>query len=305
MKRIYLDHNIFIKCLEDSSFIDSLCDYYNKDILVFYYGPAHMEEIYRVESDINSPYRNDMKKLRKIIEQITQCNEILPANDGLKFVKEPTRFHYDRIKKYDTTELIAYSSIEKYGIDHDHYKKMLEMDKNNRQISNLSFSDIWNHSVIQAIINEFNEKKDKVIFAYNNSMDMLISALICGQMRILPEDFCIKKDNYKLVLKQSFDQLEYTIEFLMRVLNYCGYNAEKTKRTAISGTHDVTHCIYATVTDCIITMDQRFFKKCKAIYYYLGVDTRVVYCNNIEEIKDVIKQLYNEGMNEMKILSHT
>ena len=36
----------------------------------------------------------------------------------MKFVKEPTRFPYDRIKKYDTTELIAYSSIEKYGIDH-------------------------------------------------------------------------------------------------------------------------------------------------------------------------------------------
>ena len=65
----------------------------------------------------------------------------------------------------------------------------------------------------------------------------------------------------------------------MRVLNYCGYIAEKNERAAVSSTHDTTHCTYGTACDGIITMDKRFARKCQAVYYYIGVTTKVLYCD--------------------------
>ena len=70
----------------------------------------------------------------------------------------------------------------------------------------------------------------------------------------------------------------------MRILNFCGYWVEKTDRTAVSSIHDVSHCIYDTFADYIISMDERFSKKCKAIYTYLGVPTKVIYCKDDEDV---------------------
>lgn len=95
--------------------------------------------------------------------------------------------------------------------------------------------------------------------------------------KTLPDDFCLKKGNFA-ELEMFHTQLECTIEILFRILNYSGYCAEKNVHTSISGTHDVSHAIYATKTAALITTDLKFSKKCRAVYEFLGVKTDVVFC---------------------------
>ena len=81
-------------------------------------------------------------------------------------------------------------------------------------------------------------------------------------------------------MKNSFPDLEYCIEILFRILNQNGYNAEKSEKNSASGIHDVSHAIYATKANFLLTEDKRFYKKCQAVYSYLGVPTKVVLCDD-------------------------
>ncbi len=49
------------------------------------------------------------------------------------------------------------------------------------------------------------------------------------------------------------------------------------KNVSISNIHDLTHAIYATVSDIVITGDERLCNRLKAVYSKLGVNT-LVYC---------------------------
>ncbi len=82
-------------------------------------------------------------------------------------------------------------------------------------------------------------------------------------------------------------QLQTTIEFLYEVLQECGYNSDK-KNTAVSGIYDTSHIIYATYCDFFVTNDTRLAKRVKAIYYYLGIGTKVVTFEEFSKLKDAI-----------------
>ena len=174
-------------------------------------------------------------------------------------------------------------SLAKFEVDSSNYKKMISEDKHNTFITNLSAEEIWQFEILTRLLDDLNKNIKKIIYDYNNS---LINSLLCqaGVDKRLSDDFCFKRGNYSDRLKNNYNELEYTIEILMRLLNFCGYNAEKTERTAISSTHDVTHCIYATGADRILTMDERFAKKCGAVYKFLGVDTQVIFCKTNEQV---------------------
>ena len=113
--------------------------------------------------------------------------------------------------------------------------------------------------------------------------------------KTLPDNFCLKKGNF-VELEISHKQLEYTMEILFRILNYSGYFAEKSEQTSISGTHDVSHAIYATKADVLLTTDLRFAKKCKATYEFLGVKTKVVFCAQ-NEVMNFLKNISEESNN--------
>lgn len=99
-------------------------------------------------------------------------------------------------------------------------------------------------------------------------LQVLFSDIQLSNSRVdktLPDNFCLRRGNFA-ELEISHKQLEYTIEILFRILNFAGYCSEKSEQTSISGTHDVSHAIYATKADFLVTMDRRFAKKCKAVY---------------------------------------
>ncbi len=62
-----------------------------------------------------------------------------------------------------------------------------------------------------------------------------------------------------------------------RISSNFGTLAEKELSKAISSTHYVSYAIYATVAQRFLTTDRRFFVKCSAVYYYLGIPTKIVF----------------------------
>lgn len=290
MKIVYFDHNVYIKCLDNTQLCEKIIKWRDEKEITVLYSPAHIEEVYRVASDKNSIYRCKMLDLLNLFEIITQNKEAFPSEEGgVRIENEKPEVCYARCKSIDTRNRVEEDSLKRFMIDTAHYKKMLSEDKQNRSISTLSALDVWDNTVVKGLIDDWNNNKDDYILKYNNSIDIIMLKLI-GLDRSLPMDFMFKENSFEERLKYSHKEIEFTIEFLMRVLNFCGYCAEKSEKTAISSTHDVSHCIYATVADSLVTMDERFAKKSKAVYTYLGVNTDVIYCRDLDAINTWIEQ---------------
>lgn len=289
--KIYLDHNVYINCqkcgwLKD--FIATKCDSEHIQVL---YSPAHIEEVYRVDALPDSPHKIGTAKLLKIIDEITHSTDILPSDKGLVIRHEKTSTVYERVKGIDTTDIVEQDSKARFQADSEHYTRMREEDRQNQFISTKAPAEIWEHPEVKRYVDDFNEHSRDIVRAYNNSPRTLFTMLLSQTDRRLPENLCLTKGSYNTRLKHSHKELEYTIEILMRILNLCGYNGEKSEEYALSSTHDTTHCIYATAADCIISMDKRFSRKCEAIYSFLGVDTQVIFCDNIAKLKSTINNL--------------
>ncbi|EIF6158371.1 hypothetical protein LFJ63_002918 [Clostridium perfringens] len=281
MEYVYLDHNIFIETLENRELKELLNKIKSDETIEFLYSPAHIEEVYKVAKDINSKNRSKMKDLIKNISEITNNNEVLPSLQSVIIKKEKPLDCYKRVKEFDTTEKVKSDSIVRYEVDKKNYKKLLAEDKKNVSISKIDFDKIWENDLIKDEINKLNNNISVEIERYNNSAVILFNKILMGVDKSLSSNLCFKKGNYEF-LKNSYNDLEYTIEVLFRILNHYGYNADKSEHTSISGTHDVTHAIYATIADYLISTDLRFVKKCKAVYYYLGIKTEVVHVKQNE-----------------------
>lgn len=288
--RIYLDQNVYIKALDEEIDKEKLISYRKKNDFEFVYGAAHMEEIYRVASDSDSPYKEKMPELLKVIKDITASIELLPTSEGIIVKTEPPESCYRRVKEIDTTKRVEIDSILKFFIDTDNNKNMLDEDKHNQFISMLSAKEVWKNKTIEKLINDLNNDSVNIVNRYNNGNETNVLRL-AGLDRHLNAGFNFRRGKYGARLQHCFDELEYTIEILMRVLNLCGYNSEKNERTAVSSAHDVTHCIYGTKCDYLITMDKRFAKRCEAVYEFIGADTKVFYCKTANYVMETLADI--------------
>ena len=83
---------------------------------------------------------------------------------------------------------------------------------------------------------------------------------------------------YDEILKSnnSYDRLENVVEFLARTLDNCGYQRDSNVQKIYSGEHDISHMIYGSYCDLFVTNDVRLFYRVKAIYYYMGIPTKVI-----------------------------
>lgn len=287
---VYLDHNIYIEALENKKLKNLLVK--PKEKLQCLYSPAHMEEIYRVDTDKTSKCHSKMKKLKRLVSAVSSDLEVLPSNTVLQIKKEPPAICYLRVKREDTRERVVNDSLAKLNRDRKHYKSLVEKNKHYSSIPNIEPEKIWDNELVKEIIDNWNDNIKKLIEQYNTSKDVVALSLR-GIDKTLPDDFCFQKGNYNK-LQKKHNQLEYTIEMLFNLLNYIGYNYEKEQRKAISGTHDISHAIYATKADILLTMDYRFAQKCKAVYSFLGAKTTVIYCKQ-QDIIDVWNDLIEDA----------
>ena len=79
-------------------------------------------------------------------------------------------------------------------------------------------------------------------------------------------------------LMKSHNKKESFINIILNSMEQAGYNQEiKNHEAAIVGRmHDVSHAIYATRADYLVTNDDRFFKKATATYKRLQLAVRVI-----------------------------
>ena len=277
MKYIYLDHNVYIETLEDNDLYDFLnAEKNNKDIK-FLYSPAHIEEIYKVKSNGNSKFKDKMEPLMLNISEITCNSELSPSKKNIILRRENPLDCYRRIESNDTTKIIEYIGDISRREDCEKFDSLSR--KEQKSISTIPFNEILENEIIKSEL----AKLDNSIKKYN---------LACALMnkKGLTKNFSFKKGNFNN-LRNSFHDLEFTIQELFRVLNFCGYKGERKENTNTSRIHDVTHAIYATKSNYLISADSKFVDKCKAVYYYLGVATEVIYTklNNIKNtLNDII-----------------
>lgn len=275
MKIFYLDHNIYIYALSDLSIMDAINICKGKKIR-FAYSPAHIEETYKALVDNGDSYLSTTEKILESISKVTNNLEMLPSNGGIIFLREHPIDCYRRVFGIDTTDRIKADSKQRFQTDTSSYHALLAEDKHYQSISTVAPEKIWEIPIIANAISEVNQNMPITVRRYNLSPDMLFCATLGADKR-LPADLQIEQNSFQR-LKKSHTQLEYVIEILFRVLALCGYNADKSETTAISGTHDVSHAIYATEATKFFTTDKRFAQRCRAVYHFLGISTQVVVC---------------------------
>lgn len=78
-------------------------------------------------------------------------------------------------------------------------------------------------------------------------------------------------------LVKSHHKKETIITKILNCMEEAGYNQEEKNHAAsLTGRmHDVTHAIYATAADFLVTNDKRFTKKVHATYLRLGMPTKI------------------------------
>ena len=284
----YLDHNIYIYSLIDKSIVSAV-DLLKKSVN-FCYSPAHIEEVYKALKKGDSNYLENKKNILSQISKFTNDMEYLPSMTSIIIKKESPFICYERIVKYDTTQRIEIDGKHKYKVDKEHYKELCDKEKKYQNISNIEFDKIWDYEDMVNAISQLNTNMKDIRKKHNNRYENSVFKL-CGVDKDLPEDLKIYSGMYSKI-KDSHKVLEFIIEILFRILNINGYNAEKKEDTTISGIHDVSHAIYATKADKLFTVDRKFFNKCKAVYYFLQVDTEVILCSK-ENISEILMS-YNE-----------
>lgn len=290
MKYCYLDHNIIIESLNNSSIDRAIRKLKDYDIQCVY-SPAHIEEIYKALVERGDSYQETANTLLNTISNYTNNTEFLPSSSGITIKNENPYICYKRVSGIDTTERVYSDSEERFLTDENNYQKIQENNKNNKYISNIPYDQIWQQDVISNTLNIINKNIKIIIDQHNQSMDTFMASLMGCDYR-LPESFKFREGSYTFLQYTEFE-LTYTIEILFRILNHNGYYRDRKLKTSISGTHDVSHAIYATKAKWFITTDERFANRCKAVYFYLGVPSSVIFCK-MDQIEEQINNLNQE-----------
>lgn len=274
MKTFYLDYNFYIYALSDPAILHTINSC--KKEVEFAYSPAHIEEVYKALVNKGESYSQTAKEILESISLTTNNLELLPSPTGIIYQKEHPVKCYHRVSSMDTTDRVETDSKRRFQSDTDEYHRLLAEDKHHQSTSTLSPEKIWNYPIIKKAIDDLNREMPQVVQRQNQSRDTFL-CLLLGADKRLPTDLQFERNSFPK-LKKSHTQLEFIVEILFRILSFYGYNTDKHESKAISGTHDVTHAIYATETDKFFTTDERFAQRCRAVYFFLGVPTQVISC---------------------------
>lgn len=290
MIRVYFDTNIFediVKNVIDVS-IDKLNNFTN---ITYYISTAHVEEYYiAIKNDSENKfakYNND----RKLLMSSLRCKGILnPSKTRIKNKPETFDECLFRVKEYDTTDIM----VKNGRIIHQKLSKCCKdlrlKNPDVQNYSNLNSEEIWDKSEVKYELSKFPdyiEKSNASVFPRLQDVYGTCYALKLMTLNKLAP-FEIKKDCFEEICNQ-YSLMETVFEFLHFTLNKCGYNRDKKDSTVISGIYDTTHSIYGTYCDYFVSSDDRLRKRISAIYYYLGVPTKVIAFDDFLNIAGKLK----------------
>lgn len=277
--KVYLDYNIYDGLAKNEiKMINKL------DNVRFYLSTTHVEEYYRAVKFCDVCNKQQLALTRECIDKYSTKGCILnPSKRKIVIKQESLDDCYKRIAKDDTVDEMILNAQN----NDERYKRIVELLKKNdltvMNYSNLTEKEIFERPEVKEVLNLFRE----YVKYRNSSIAEMFAASkydlwACEDMyRLEPFDL---KFNICREKELSYIQLECTVEVLNDILCCVGYNKDKKLRKTNSGIYDVTHAIYGTYCDYFVTLDKRFLKRIKAIYYYLGIKTKCVTWEEFQQL---------------------
>lgn len=251
-EKVYLDYNIYDKIIKDQLYRDKITAEL-KEKYDFYYSGAHAEELFYARCNSKGMYETEIRNRIACIEYITDKKKIVPFKNGftsgLQEIVESVEESYEKVSKNDTTEYIKTYAQYKDNVYKKTKEELRQEDKKFIYLSLKNEKDIWDIDEIKDII--------KVLNRININTTKIV------------------KNSYN-ILKYKYDSLMDVVTSLFEILSLYGYNVDKGVKKVNSGVHDTSHAINATYCNKFITMDDRFYKRCKAVYSYLGINVEVL-----------------------------
>ena len=162
-----------------------------------------------------------------------------------------------------------------YTIEWWIYQKFIFSAKNNNTLKEYFKND--NVSGIRTFedIQRYFEINTKELNNYEPE-DLFKSTKVISAFNYIIKDYGFSFDTLEKWenINASHRKIESIISLLYNFLEKIGYKAESIKKIR-SRMHDVSHGIYGTASDMLVTGDQKFYEKTKAIYKLLEIPTIV------------------------------
>jgi hypothetical protein len=257
--KIYLDHNliVYIRNSEDVLLI-KLINELKESGSVFLFSPAHLEEL-AVSEKRSCASAEIINHDLDFLTRICGNHSIRPVDRfSVVFDTEYPRECYNRVvDSYEINDLAE--AINQIVIDDAHDNPA----GNPKEINNSDPVELFSN-----IINK----------------ELLLRALMeMGDITQLEAISCIQSQNYNVVVNR-FCARQSAISYLSDWLEKIGYYRESRNKSR-SRMHDVSHIIYGSYSDLIVSNDGKFIKKASSVYGILGLNTNVVSMNDFLEHK--------------------
>ncbi|WP_395007150.1 hypothetical protein [Undibacterium sp.] len=268
MKYIYLDNNIVIdlKNKRNQRVVD-VVNILKKDGHRIVFSPPHLEEIANTVKHHGQSEESAEDKVL-FLKELTESYCFLPyPRNGLVLVRKNGIYTYKENPK-DTYERV-FSMHYRNIIAEEHQKEKL-LNGEEVEASGRITKVEANNSDVQVTLEKFRKNLNKIVRGYHRELKR-------------DPNFCMFVPSERIFesmlrfgyIRSYFPIFEAVVEKLMEYLETQRYFPDKSDKY-IASLHDTSHAIYAAYADVFVTNDDNFARKVKAVYQWLGVETKVM-----------------------------
>ncbi len=302
-KKIYLDYNIVSYIVDpieegvERIFPDNIAEFISKNSDVVY-SPAHMEELC-------VPYLSGSRGLEDVSDKllkISNLTEDLSIGPGFRrgmrvvsrmgpfgahFHHESTLVCFERVYLHRGLNKSAEKGQEDFS------NRAADTDVSSVVVNNVDPMSLFgNDGAAQAVMSEYKEILEAgsvVNVKFNIACAEFINEEIRRTLAEGPES---PRESFPLIANFHAAVMAM-IEAAMKFLTISRFYPEPVAKSR-SDMHDITHAIYGAYCDYFVTNDRRFFRKCVAVFEYLGVPCRVMMMSDF--IKFCKSEMIGDGV---------
>jgi hypothetical protein len=284
-KIIYFDFNVIVYILNKrhQDFPLEVTEYVSS-IANIIYSPAHIEELevgYRSEDKSWVEAENTAARELKYLSILTGNYAIAPyRRNSMNIISKlgdlGAHFHYERPVECRWRVAEHYDRNEYAEIGHKGFvDRAFDLPGQARIVANKDPVNeiLGTEAAREEIMRDFREQFDIGLSVFQGrglsfSMRRDIVKIRDGRWLNDPRN-CFDK------IKKVHIAVEAMIDITMKYLIKSKFFPDKTEKSR-SGMHDITHAIYASYCDYFVVNDERFFKRCSAIYKFLGAPVKIM-----------------------------
>ena len=235
---VYLDYNIFIN-YRDKMDVREILENKKKQYF-YYYGPPYLEEVANIPSENIEQIQSHKNDINTFFEfrtfRPTDTNKLVKVQESVETVSKRVTESLNLSKVAEEYEKSLFSIFKSQRGD---------LNFNSKIMSNIPFDEIFTNADVLLFVEEL---------AINNPL--FLQSL---RRTINSTD------------KNNFTELQHSIAVLFNVLEIVGFRPEAAKKA-----RSRMHAIYASQCDFFIVEDNKFREKCKAVYHFLKINTKVL-----------------------------